>query len=99
MNDGEQPGLDPLSTSSMSWNDYDSFAEGYSAENENNLLNGLLRAARDHWPSPETSPAAGSWTPAAAQAHCSLACATGVPVVTGIDASAGMLDAGPTAAR
>ena len=59
-------------------NDYDRFAEAYSAETEANLINAyyerpaILALAGD-------VAAGGSSTPAAAPARCSRRCATGVP--------------------
>src|SRR5579862_5070307 len=41
-------------------NDYDSFAEAYAASNETNLLNALLRAARDAGPGGRRGRAADS---------------------------------------
>jgi len=48
-------------------NDYDSFAEAYSAENEASLLM-LITSGPRCWPSPGTWLAGGSWTPTAAPA-------------------------------
>lgn len=45
-------------------NGYDSFAEAYSAETENNLLNVYCARPRDRGPRRRRGPAAGSWTPA-----------------------------------
>ena len=59
-------------------NDYDSFAEAYSAETEANLVNAyyarpaILALAGD-------VAGRGSSTPAAAPAPCSRRCATGAP--------------------
>ena len=59
-------------------NDYDSFAEVYSAENEVNLHNAYYeRPATCPWPG--TWPAVGSSTWGAARARCPRRCATGAP--------------------
>ena len=71
-------------------NDYDSFAEAYSADNEINLYNAYYERPAT-WRSPGTWVAGGSSTRAAVRARCSPRCATGAQV-TGIDASAGMLE-------
>jgi hypothetical protein len=59
-------------------NDYDSFAEAYSAETEANLINGYYARPRSStWPG--TWPAVGFSTSAADLALCSQRCATGAP--------------------
>ena len=58
-------------------NDYDSIAEGYSAETETNLINGYY--ARPAILALAGDVAGGSSTPAAALAPCPRRCATGAP--------------------
>ena len=57
----------PASAGQAVPNDYDSFAEAYTGENEASLLNAYYCGPRS-WTWPGTWPGDGSWTPAAAPA-------------------------------
>ena len=59
-------------------NDYDSFAEAYSAENEASLFNAYYERPATLALAGDVA-ACGSSTQAAARARCSRRCATGAP--------------------
>jgi SAM-dependent methyltransferase len=71
-------------------NDYDSFAEAYSAETRPTSSMATTRVLRS-WIWPGTWPAGGSSTSAAAPAPLFAALRNRGAIVTGIDKSAGML--------